>query len=283
MPNTVAGLAGVTAIATGANETCAIHSGGNLSCWGNTSNTLPVAVAGFTGVKAVASGGAHKCFISDTNTVWCSGNNSAGQLGDGSTTPSATPVVVIAAGNGTNLTAIAVTAGQSHTCSLSANGSVLCWGAITATNTAVPVPGVSTAVELAAGDGAPCFVLADGTVQCWSGQSAVPQTVAGLSGVTGLTIGSQHQCAIVAAGGVKCWGTGLMGNGNVSETQPTPQLVQGLSGVIALAAGFQHTCALRSNHALICWGSNDEGQLGTGDRVPRTTPEAVTGGNIFGP
>ena len=216
--------------------------------------------------------------------MWCSGNNAAGQLGNGnSPTSSATPVLVIAAGNGGNVTAIAVTAGQSHTCSLSANGSVLCWGTITASNTAVPVPGVSTAVAMAAGDGAPCFLLADGTVQCWTGQGAVPQTVAGLSGVTALAIGSQHQCAIVAAGGVKCWGTGLMGNGNVSETQPTPQLVQGLSGVIALAAGFQHTCALRSNHSITCWGSNEEGQLGTGDRTPRTTPEVVTGGNVFGP
>ena len=75
---------------------------------------------------------------------------------------------------------------------------------------------------------------------------------------------------------------GLMGNGNVSETQTTPQFVGGLTGVRALAAGFQHTCALRNDRSMVCWGSNNEGQLGTGDSASRTTPTAVLGGTSFG-
>ena len=95
--------------------------------------------------------------------------------------------------------------------------------------------------------------------------------------VATMTVGSQHQCAAGTDGSVRCWGTGLMGNGNVSETQPNPVVVSGLSGVGALAAGSQHTCALRSNGSLACWGSSQFGQLGQGDTFPRTTPTDVPG------
>lgn len=283
VPNPVAGLSGVTSVATGANESCAIHGGGTLSCWGNTSVLLPVAVAGYAGVQAVSVGSAHKCFITSAGNVRCAGNNSAGQLGDGSTTSTAMPVLVISAANGTNISnVVALAAGQFHTCALAADGSVLCWGAVTQTNAAVPMPGVSAAVSIAAGEGAPCVVLADGTVQCWAGVGTLPQTVAGLSGVSTLAIGSQHACAVLGDTRVKCWGTGLMGNGNVSETQTTPQFVGGLTGVTALAGGFQHTCALRSDRSMVCWGSNNEGQLGIGDSFTRTTPTDVLGGASFG-
>lgn len=282
-PNPVAGLSGVTSVATGANESCAIHGGGTLSCWGNTSVLLPVAVAGYAGVQAVALGAAHKCFVTSAGNVRCAGNNSAGQLGDGSTTSTATPVLVISAANGTNISnVVALAAGQFHTCALAADGGVLCWGAVTQTHAAVPMPGVSTAVSIAAGEGAPCVVLADGTVQCWAGVGTLPQTVAGLSGVSTLAIGSQHACAVVTGSRVKCWGTGLMGNGNVSETQTTPQFVGGLTGVTALAGGFEHTCALRGDRSMACWGSNNEGQLGIGDSFTRTTPTEVLGGASFG-
>ena len=98
---------------------------------------------------------------------------------------------------------------------------------------------------------------------------------------TSATVGSQHACAVLGDTRVKCWGTGLMGNGNVNETQPTPQFVGGLTGVRALAAGIQHTCALRNDRSMVCWGSNNEGQLGTGDLATRTTPTAVLGGAGF--
>lgn len=282
VPNPVAGLTGVTAVATGRNETCAIHGGGNLSCWGNTSVLLPVAVAGYSGVQAVAVGAMHKCFVTSTGNVRCLGNNSAGQLGDGSTTNSTTPVLVYAAGNAASLSnVVALAAGYAHTCALIADGSVLCWGAVTATNSAVPMPVVSNAVTIAAGEGAPCVVLADGTVQCWAGTGTLPQTVAGVNGVTSLAVGSQHACAVLVDARVKCWGTGLMGNGNVSETQPTPQFVAGLTGATTLAAGFQHTCVLRNNRSMVCWGANGAGQLGTGDLAGRTTPTDVLGGASF--
>ena len=128
-PNPVAGLTGVTAVATGSNDTGAIQGGGNLSCWGNTSVLLPVAVAGYTGVQAVAVGATHKCFITAAGNVRCAGNNSAGQLGDGTNSSSPTPVLVIAAANGANIgNVVALAAGSFHTCALRSDRSLVCWG-----------------------------------------------------------------------------------------------------------------------------------------------------------
>jgi len=231
-------------------------------------------------------GSGHYCFVS-VGRVSCAGGNQSGQLGNGTTTPSATPVGVFAAGNAGRIdNVVALSAGASHTCALIADGSALCWGLLpglaTPSPQAVPLQGVSNAVSMALGAGGPCVVLADGTVQCWSRTTLRMEAVVGLSDVKSVAVGSQHACAVMADTQVKCWGTGLMGNGNASETQLRPQLVVGLSGVTELAAGFQHTCVLRSNRGMVCWGANNEGQLGDGNSAGSTVPTAVLGGATFG-
>ena len=47
--------------------------------------------------------------------------------------------------------------------------------------------------------------------------------------------------------------------------------------VIQIAAGSQHTCALTEAGAVWCWGFNNAGQLGLGDDLDHTLPEAVIG------
>src|SRR5262249_5032800 len=44
----------------------------------------------------------------------------------------------------------------------------------------------------------------------------------------------------------------------------------------SLSAGQEHTCLARAG-LLYCWGDNSAGQLGTGDKQPRTTPTLVPG------
>ena len=136
-PVDVIGLgAAATAVAAGFIHTCAITSGGGLRCWGfngsgalgdgSTANrTMPVDVVGLgSGVVAVAAGFGHTCAIKAGGGVKCWGANNYGQLGDDSTTNRTTPVDVAGLGAG----AIAIAAGYSHTCALTAAGNVLCWG-----------------------------------------------------------------------------------------------------------------------------------------------------------
>jgi alpha-tubulin suppressor-like RCC1 family protein len=298
-PVDVSGLAsGVDAIAAGWRHTCALTAGGGVQCWGDngwgqlgdgttTDRMTPVDVSGLTsGVDAIAVSGSHTCALTAGGSVQCWGRNSYGQLGDGTTTDRTTPVDVSGLTSGVD----AISAGESHTCALTAGGSVRCWGCnnhgqlgdgtTTDRNMPVDVSGLTSGVDaIAAGDYHTCALTAGGGVQCWGdnafGQLGdetttdrnMPVDVSGLtSGVDAIAAGRYHTCALTA-GGVKCWGRnvyGQLGDGTTTR-RTTPVDVSGLaSGVDAIAAGEDHTCALTAGGGVKCWGSNEYGQLGNG-------------------
>lgn len=135
-PLDVAGLAsGVTVIAAGDGQTCAVVNSG-VKCWGannfgqvgdgtTVDRYLPVDVVGLTsGVVAITAGGLHTCAMTQNADVQCWGRNIAGELGNGTTTDSAVPVQVTGPTGGV----YAITAGVLHTCALTPGGGVKCWG-----------------------------------------------------------------------------------------------------------------------------------------------------------
>src|SRR5437588_790362 len=136
-PVDVSGLGGeVVAIGAGRDHTCAVTSSGGVKCWGrNDTGQLgdgttalrytPVAVSGLdAGVVSVSGGGAHSCALTSSGAVLCWGWNAYGQLGDGTTTGSLTPVGVSGLGTGV----VAIGAGYAHTCAAFSGGGVRCWG-----------------------------------------------------------------------------------------------------------------------------------------------------------
>lgn len=290
----------VASVTAGEDASCALTASGKVFCAGigfNGGLRTPVQKAGIGGARQVVLGSGFACALLADRSVWCWGSNSAGTLGNGGGGGSSTPVQVEQA-PGVALSGItALSAGDNAACAIRSDASVVCWGVNgiaqpgspvgTDTSRATPVANVNGARQLAVGQGHACALLADGSVVCWGSNSQgqlgnggtapnpTPAAVPGVSGATALASGTRHVCAVVAGGAVSCWGTGSMGNGNVSELRTSPTGVANLSGVVALAAGFEHTCALRSSGTLACWGANGEGQLGTGDSVPRTTPANV--------
>ena len=246
VPVDVSGLAsGVSAIAAGGSVTCALRIDGAVRFWGSndwgqlgdgttTDSSFPVDVSSLrSGVTAIAVGENHTCALTTGGRVKCWGYNYFGELGNGTTTDSSTPVDVSDLQSGVN----AITAANNRTCALTGVGGVKCWGYGNLGNNTT-----------------------DG--------SSIPVDVSGLaSGVTAIAAGGGRTCALTSGGGVKCWGNsmyGQLGSGSPADVD-VPVDVSGLgSGVAAIAAGGGHNCALMSDGAVTCWGDNWYGQLGGG-------------------
>lgn len=69
---------------------------------------------------------------------------------------------------------------------------------------------------------------------------------------------------------------GQLGNGGGPENNGYPVLVSSSTSFTRIAVGGLTSCAIDSNNTMYCWGYNDEGQLGVGDKVTRTSPAALS-------
>jgi len=156
-----------------------------------------------------------------------------------------------------------VSAGVSHTCGVTSDNRLFCWG-----------------------DG----VLGDGATSTTT--RLVPVPVGGTLRFRQVSAGG-NTCAITTDNRAYCWGynnLGQLGDGTTS-TRLTPVPVTGGHLFRTIQTGGGHTCAVRaSDDRAFCWGSNRYGQLGIGNNTgPEGTfdahsskPVAVVGGLTFG-
>ena len=277
----------VRQVATGSAHTCALASDGTVRCWGhgakgqlgygNTDDIgddeLP-STAGTVDVggpvKQITAGGDHTCALRADGKVYCWGDGTAGDLGYGNTNDigddkGETPASVGAVPLGSS--ALAITAGDEHTCALSTVGAVRCWGY--------------------GADGRLGYAntrnVADTKATVPSAMPAVP--VGGE--VRTLSAGPMDTCAILANGDSRCWGDNgynQLGYGNTNRLgdNETPDKADPISlgdnrRALGFAQGQLYTCATMDNGAVRCWGGNPSGVLGYGNTKPYTARPTSAG------
>lgn len=223
----------------------------------------------------LAIGIRHGCAITPAGGVKCWGLDDWGQLGNGGgLDPPGTYAVV-----GLNARVTAVSAGDAHTCALTVNGGVKCWGnndfgqlgdGTTIDRYApVDVVGLTSGVKaISAGTSHTCALTERGSLLCWGENSwgqlgdgtttdrLTPVSVTVLtSGVQAINTGlTTSNCALTDAGGIKCWGIVFGGTGDGTYViVPNAVDIDGLtSGVLALAGG-DNRCAITNANQFKCW------------------------------
>lgn len=274
-PTRVEGLANVTSIAAGDNDSFALDAAGTVWAWGYngygqlgdgsvTERDNPVQVKGPGGVgtlanvTAIAAGSQHALALLSDGSVWAWGNNAYGQLGDGTTTDRHAPVEVTGVSN-----VIAIAAGAHHSLALESDGTVWAWGD----------NGVGQL-----GDG--------GTTASATPVAVVDAGGSGsLSGVIAIAAGTDQSLALKSSGVVVAWGGnghGQLGDGSTTPSSVPVQVAAvgasgPLTGMIAIAAGNQDSVALGSDGVVRAWGYGFSGELGDGTTTDQPTPVEVGG------
>lgn len=294
-------------ISAGGAHTCAVASGGSVSCWGwNDQGQLgmneyetygtPHVVDGLSGVSAAAAGSLHTCTIDGGGRFQCFGEGANGELGRGDSVDRAMPAPIVGAS-----TFERAFAGVAVSCGLTSAGALVCWGANdqgqvgNGSSAPASMPGapvLSNVVDAAIGFQHACAVRDDGTLWCWGSSDqgqcgphtstgvGMPAPVDGISDAAHVACGRAFTCVLHQSGAVSCFGQndhGQLGGGSAGGTSVTPVPVTTLDSVIAItaASGGTHACALRMNGLLACWGGNESGQLGDGTMLDRPAPVMV--------
>ena len=220
----MAGSRAFVRLTAGWNHTCGLTADGATYCWGSDSNgqlgnggasldthspsTLDTSgVAGDRTVARLAGGGNHTCGTTVVGGAYCWGSDANGQLGNGGTafgsqSPLSVDTAVIA---GTN-TLVGFTAGESHTCGLTAGGVAYCWGS-------------DSRGQLGNGGGA---------LDAQSPAAVSAAVIPGNKAFVSLTAGWSHTCGLTAAGETYCWGSnesGQLGNGGAGTDTQSPSAV----------------------------------------------------------
>lgn len=226
--------------------------------------------------------------------------------------PTAAPSAAITPGYSTTYPAAwpALTGGRSHTCAISSDWTVRCWGfnrygqlgvgdRTQASRYERPVPvQVATSVlfkAVTAWSFNTCGLDRDGRLYCW-GKDFLPPGVTNDVNVEGSPTPTliespapfksiSRNCGLTTTNEVYCWENA---SGAVTRVSGMP------SGETwtALAVGEGHHCTVTSYGNLVCWGANHFGQLGRGFtsayevdedpwyvEVPSPTMRTVTAGS----
>lgn len=179
--------------------------------------------------------------------------------------------------------AIALAAGESHTCAVTEDKKLACWGRNGAQQAGFSKGGARFPPQLieeaenvrqvAADVARTVYVSESGAAFCIGAcketTTSTPVALPELEkGVASVHAGWGHICAVMETGQVLCFGSNTHGQSGQPDEEKVfpPKVVNGFSGpVVDLGLGMFHSCAIIEGGAVQCWGLSDDGILGRPD------------------
>ena len=282
-------------VVLGENHTCVLLSDKSVKCWGNNhfgqlgrgdrrtigfardhmgENLLPVSLGSGVYVEQLVAGAYHNCALLSDNNIKCWGRNDFGQLGQGHYRKAKKNAGVSTVGSrkdemgdrlqpteiGWKGNIVSITSGAYHTCALSYEGQIKCWG-----HNQFGQLGVGHNQHVGMNNEEMVNIMA---VDIGDEYKAIS-----------VSAGRFYTCAILENKSVKCWGKnnhGQLGQGHKETLGDEPhEMGENLKSVNlgpeakviqVSSGGYQHTCALLANYSVKCWGDNTHGQLGQGHK-----------------
>lgn len=244
-----------------------------------------------------SQGSGHALAVGSDGILYAWGTNGSGQLGNGTTTTSSTPVPVTAPAG---VTLSDPSASYNWSLAIGSDGGVYSWGfnqrgqlgnGTLNTGSTIPTPVLTPAgitfSQTETGEYSSWALGSDGQVYAWGrlvGTSTdasvpVPMSAPGGATFTQISGGNGHILALASDGNAYAWGSngfGQLGNGSYTASG-TPVPVSAPAGVTftQVVAGGYFSLALGSDGKTYAWGYNDAGQLGVGGTTQRNVPTEV--------
>ena len=143
---------------------------------------------------------------------------------------------------------IALSAGNAHTCGITADNEAVCWGS-DANNRSSP-PSGRKFIAISAGNTHSCAITLDNKVVCWGSNANNRSSPPSGRKFIALSAGNAHSCGITADNEAVCWGS----NANNRSSPPSGRKF------IALSAGNAHSCGITADNEAVCWGNSRNGR-----------------------
>lgn len=284
-------------IVAGSDHVCALSDAHKLKCWGSNTfgnlgigggnrgsapqqmgDNLPYVDLGDGVITEIASHRSHTCAVFSDGRLKCWGRNGDGQLGledninHGETTAqmgAALPYVNL--GDGVKVKHVYT--GLFHTCALTTDSKVMCWGSGVDGQTGAenadrignapgsmgnalkPIKLSAPAVDFCSTIYHNCALLADGTTRCFGFENSAGRLGSGLTS----SLGNQAD--------------------SMGLNLPTTPLSSGFV-TNSISCGGRASCGLLENGGLKCWGVNDAGGIGLGFRSSIGADRTDMGDNL---
>lgn len=240
-----------------------------------SNNTFPIVAAKFTKISVGIS---HTLALTPDGSVWAWGYNSDGQIGDGTTTNSLNPKMIISVG------VRDISAGASSSFAIKNDGSLWAWGnykfelpisdGVDRPDSYTPKKIIDGNVKTISAGNHALLLKEDGSLWAWgdnySGEIGdgtteerpLPKKI--ISGdVQNISAGIGFSVITKKDGSVWAWGMNdyyNIGDGtNEKRLIPTQILT---SDFIQACAGYDHSVALKKDGTIWGWGYNSVGQIG---------------------